>query len=216
MVGSAPSSLRDLPGTCGSGSDHHGILAHDVLDHLVQDFRLYRLLNKVSRALLQRRNDVFLVADRRDHDYASMRMLAHDALGCLDTLHLGHGDVHQDDVGRNPIVFGDGGAAVTGFTGHQAAESLDHARKVLARKNGIVHYQVTDWLSVLRSKKSRELLHTCVLNWPCVSAQPNLILLHQHARFLAALRYQRVCQSVEWNDSHNIAAINRGTRHSVY
>jgi len=68
-------------------------------------------------------------------------VLANDALDGFNALHLGHGDVHQDDVGFDAVEFGDGGKAVAGFTGNFAAEKLDHFHDVLAREDGIVHHE---------------------------------------------------------------------------
>src|SRR5215510_432132 len=59
LIGSAP--VR-------GGRCRNSVVAHHVFDHLVQDFRLHRLLDKMARAFLQRGHDVFLIADGRHHN----------------------------------------------------------------------------------------------------------------------------------------------------
>ena len=116
--------------------------------HFVQHLRLHRLLHEVLRAFLERRQNVFLVPDRRDHDDARAGVLPHDALHRLDPFHLRHGDVHEHDVRTTPVEFRDGRQAISGFAGHFAAEHLDHFDQILAREDGIVHHQVANRLIV--------------------------------------------------------------------
>src|SRR5215469_13236683 len=124
MVESTPSSCKSAP--LDGGCTHDGIIPHDVLDHLIEDLRLHRFLHKVASTLLQRGHNVLLVADGGNHDDASIRMSAHNALRSLDALHLRHGDIHQHHVGADAIVFRDRGAAVSGFTGNLATKRFHH------------------------------------------------------------------------------------------
>ncbi len=114
------------------------------------------------RALLQSRENIFLVPHRRHHHDPRLGVLPHDALHRLDALHLRHGDVHEHDVRLAAVVFRDGGQAVAGFPGHFAAEHLDHFDEVLARKDGIVHHEVANRL-IIFSEQSGELFHGLLL-----------------------------------------------------
>jgi len=100
------------------------------------------------RALLERGENVLLVADRGDHDDTRVWMLTHDTLDGFDALHLRHGDVHEHDVRRGALELGDGSEAVTGFTGNFAAEDFDHLDDVLAREDRIIHDEIADGLVV--------------------------------------------------------------------
>src|SRR2546423_94340 len=121
LMNGCMSSIFMLFTGSGGGRDCD-IVAEDVTNDLVQHLGLDRLLDEVARALLQRGDHVLLITDGRDHDDARLRMLAHDALNRLNPFHLGHGDVHEDDVRLGALVFGDRGAAVAGFSGELATE----------------------------------------------------------------------------------------------
>src|ERR1700690_1540982 len=135
------------------------ILTHHVLDHFVQDFRLYRLLHEMTGSALQRRHNFLLISDRGHHDNARFGMLLHNLLGSLDPLHLGHRDVHQHDVRRGALIFGYSGHTVSRFARHLATEGFDHSGQILTREDGIVHYQVADWLTILSAFHWCKLLH---------------------------------------------------------
>src|SRR5277367_757022 len=135
------------------------ILAHDVLDHFVQDFRLHRFLHEMTCAALQCRHDVLLISDGGNHDNARVGMLLHNLLGSFDPLHLGHGDVHQHDVRLEALIFGYGGHAIPGFACNLATECFNHPGQILACEDGIVHYQVANWLTVLTALDWYKLLH---------------------------------------------------------
>src|ERR1700736_4041980 len=76
-----------------SGSGHHGtVVAQDVLDDFIQNFRLDRLLHEMARAPLQRRHNVLLIPDGGDHHDARFRVLLDNPFGSLDPFHLRHGD----------------------------------------------------------------------------------------------------------------------------
>ena len=105
----------------------------------------------MTGSALQRRHDVFLVADRRYHDNAGFRMLAHDLLGRLDPFHLRHGDVHEHNIGIDALVFGNGSHAVAGFTCHLAAKGFYNAGQILAGEDRIVDHQIAHRLTVLGS-----------------------------------------------------------------
>src|SRR5205807_8621998 len=151
-----------LPGQRYGRTGRVRVITQDVAKNFVQYFRLDRLLHKMLRALLQRGENILLVADRRHHHDARVAVLAHDALDRFDAFHLRHGDVHEHDVRLDAVVFGDGGQPVAGFAGQLAAEHLDHFDEVLAREDGIVHYQVADRLIVF-SQQSGELFHGLLL-----------------------------------------------------
>src|SRR6516165_6559299 len=87
------------------------IVTENVAKDFVKDFWLHGFLDKVLRAFLEGGENVFLVADRRDHDDAGVSMLAHDALDGFDAFHLRHGDVHKNDVRLDAVEFCDGGEA---------------------------------------------------------------------------------------------------------
>src|SRR5271169_5559502 len=148
-----------ISGPRARGLSRSAILAHHVLDHFVQDLRLYRLLHEVTRSTLKGCHDVLLVSDRGHHDDARFGMLLHNLLGSFDSLHLGHGDVHQHDVRCEALVFGYGGHAISGFACDLAPECFDHPGQILAREDGIVHYQVANWLTVLTAFDWYKLLH---------------------------------------------------------
>ena len=76
-------------------------------------------------------------------------MSAHDFLGRFDSFHLWHGDVHEHDVRMRAFVLGNGGETVPGLARHLAAKALDHAGKVLARKDGVIDDQIANRLTVL-------------------------------------------------------------------
>src|SRR6266567_4291027 len=144
-----------------SGSDRHrAVIAQYVLDDFVQHFWLHWLLHKMACSPLQRRDNVFLVADRGNHDDACFRMLLHNPFGSLDAFHLRHGDVHEHDVRMRAVELADGSQAVAGFSRHLPAEGFDHAGKILTGKHGVVHNQVADRLPVLTAFYGCKLLHT--------------------------------------------------------
>src|SRR5204863_7778916 len=65
-----------------------------------------------------------------------------------DPFHLRHGYVHQHDVRTSAVVLCNSRAAISRFTRYLSAKRLNHAGQVLARENGIIHYQITDGLAV--------------------------------------------------------------------
>src|SRR5882762_3283318 len=113
-------------------------------------------------ALLQRGQNVFLIADRGNHDNFGVGILAHDTLDRFNAFHLRHGDVHEHDVRLGAIEFGDGGEAVTGFARDFAAEELHHFNDVLPGEDRIVHHQISDGLAVF-PEQSSELWHNHLL-----------------------------------------------------
>src|SRR6266704_536834 len=120
MAESIPSSLGGI--SSGSGASHgRGIFAEHILDDFIEKLGLDWLLYEVPRTLLQRSNDVLLVADGRHHDDARVGVLANDSFSGLDAFHLRHGDIHENDVRLGAIVFGDRGAAVARFSCDLAA-----------------------------------------------------------------------------------------------
>src|SRR5580704_14577422 len=148
-------SLDSRSGCAGHGA----VIAEHVLDDFIEHFRLYRLLHEMPRATLQGGHDVFLVADRRDHDHARIRMLLHDALGRFDPFHLRHGDIHEHDVRMRAVVFADCSQAVAGLGRHLPAEGFDHASQVLTGENRVVYDQVANRLPVLAAFYRCKLLH---------------------------------------------------------
>ncbi len=125
------------------------IVTENVTKDFVQDFGLNGFLDKMLGALLQRGQNVFLITDGGDHDDAGVGMLPDDALDGFNALHLGHGDVHENDVGLDAVELGNGREAVARFAGDFTAEDLDHLHDVLAGEDGIVHHEITDRLLVL-------------------------------------------------------------------
>ena len=158
-------------------------ISQDILHHFVQNLGLHRLLNEMARAFLQGRDDVLLVANRRDHDDARIRALADNALSGLDAFHLRHGDVHQHDVGLSAAVLGDCGATVASLTGHLTAEGLDHLCQVLACKNRVVNDQVTNRPLILASNEWGKLLHKNLTS----SSVQTLVQTSRNANFLFSL-----------------------------
>src|SRR5258708_25825995 len=112
------------------------IVTKNVTKDFVENFGLNGLLDKMLGALLQSGKNVFLVADGGDHDDSRVGVLPHDALNGFDSFHLGHGDVHDDDVGLDAIELVDGGAAVSRLAGDDAAQSFDHLPDVPALEDG--------------------------------------------------------------------------------
>jgi hypothetical protein len=102
----------------------------------------------VARAFLQSGHDVLLVSHRGDHDDAGFGVLADDALGGLDAFHLGHGDVHEHDVGTGALILGDGGAAVASLARDLSAEGLDHLGEVAPREDGVIDDQEAERLPI--------------------------------------------------------------------
>jgi len=98
------------------------IVTENVTKDFVENFGLNGLLDKMLGTLLQSGKNVFLVADGGDHDDARVGVLPHDALNGFDAFHLGHGDVHEDDVGLDAIELGDGGDAVSSLAGDDAGQ----------------------------------------------------------------------------------------------
>src|SRR5579863_6210161 len=148
-----------ISGPRARGLSRSAILTHHVLNHLVQDLRFHRLLHEMTSAPLQRRHDVLLISDGGHHDNACFGVLLHNFLGSLDPFHLWHGDVHEDDIRLEPLVFADSGHAVSGFACDLATECFDHPGQIFAREDGIVHYQVADRLTVLTAFHWRKLFH---------------------------------------------------------
>src|SRR3954453_23005767 len=70
------------------GLRHGNVVTQNVLDDFIQNFRLDWFLHKMASSALQGGNDVFLVADGRDHHDARFRMLSHDLFRRLDSFHL--------------------------------------------------------------------------------------------------------------------------------
>ena len=124
------------------------IVSQNVTKNFIQHFRLHRLLHEMLRALLQRRQDVLLIAHRRHHHDSRIRVLPHDPLHRLNSFHLWHGDVHQHDVRLAAVIFRDRRQPVACFPGHFPAELLDHLDQVFAGEDGVVHHQIADRLLV--------------------------------------------------------------------
>src|SRR5215469_9622379 len=157
--------IKDAPGKRHRRARGIWIISEDVAENFVKNFGLDRLLHEMLRAFLERRKNVFLVADGGNHHDARLCVLAYDALDGLDALHLRHGDVHKHDIGLGAVVFRNGRQAVAGFTRYFAAELLNHLDQVLAGEDGVVHHQIADRLLVF-SKQRSELLHDLLLNSP--------------------------------------------------
>ena len=62
-----------------------------------------------------------------------------------------------------PVVFGDGGQAIARLAGQKSAKGLHHASQVLARKHGVVHDQIADWLPVFAAFYGCKLFHNDLL-----------------------------------------------------
>src|ERR1700723_3776832 len=133
MAGSDPSSSSFL--LAGADCSCDAVIIENVTDDSVERVGFYGLLDEVARALLQGGKDVVLIADGRKHYNTGVSMFLDNTLDGFDALHLGHGDVHENDVGFRASVFGDGCAAVTRFADHLAAEGLDHFRETLSRED---------------------------------------------------------------------------------
>src|SRR5271157_516415 len=137
-----------LPGQLDWDGRRIGIVPENIAKNFVKHFGLDGFLDEVLGALLQRGENVLLIANGRNHDDAGVAMLADDALDGLDALHLRHGDVHEDNIGVGAVELGNGGQTVTGFTRYFAAEELDHLDEVLAGEDRVVHDQVAYGLLV--------------------------------------------------------------------
>src|ERR1700678_2497302 len=148
-----------ISGSRARGLSRSAILTHYVLDHFVQDLRLDRLLHEMTRAPLERGHDVLLISHGGHHDNACFGVLLDNLLGSFNALHLGHGDVHEHDVGLEALIFGYGGHAVSGFACYLTAECFDHPGQILAREDGVVDHEVADWLTVFAAFHCCELLH---------------------------------------------------------
>src|SRR5580700_228867 len=163
MVGSDPSSSRALPGAhrCGDA-----VVVQHITNDFVKRIRLHGLLHEVACALLQRSQDVVLVADRGNHDDSRLRVFLHNALDRFDALHLRHGYVHQNEVGRGSRVFGDGGAPVTSLSDDLSAKGFDHLGEALSSEDRIVDDQVTHGLAILFPRQWLKLFHDYLLRNP--------------------------------------------------
>jgi len=75
-------------------------------------------------------------------------VLLDNLLRSLDAFHLGHGDIHQDDIWFEAIIFGDRSFAVAGFTDQLAPKGFNNAGQVFSCKDRVVHYQVADRLAI--------------------------------------------------------------------
>src|SRR5579864_981155 len=126
-------------GSRSCGIRHCAVFTKHVLDHFVEHFRLHGFLHEMTRAPLQRGDNVLLISNRGDHDNARFRMLLDDPFGRFDPFHLRHGNVHEHDVRMCAVELADSGQAVAGFSRHLPAERFDHAGQVLTCKYGIVH-----------------------------------------------------------------------------
>src|SRR5229473_5067381 len=135
------------------------VVTHHVLDDLVENFRLHRFLHEVTGAALQGGHDVLLIADRRHHYDAGVRMVAHDLLRRLDAFHLRHGDIHQNDVGCQPFVLADCRNSVASLADYLSTECFDHSSQVLAGEHGVIHDQIAHRLSVFAPSYGRKLVH---------------------------------------------------------
>src|SRR5215471_15638586 len=142
------------------GVGYRTVVAQNVLDDFVEHFGLYRLLDKMPGAPLQRGDDVLLVSDRGDHDDARFGMLLDDAFGGLDAFHLRHGDVHEHDVGMRAVELADGSQAVTGFGRHLPAEGFNHAGEIFPGEHGVIYDEITHRLPILAAFHWCKLLHT--------------------------------------------------------
>src|SRR5471030_712575 len=87
MKGWISSIFMRLDPSAGRSRDR-AIFSQHVLDDFVQHFRLDRLLHEVTRAPLQGRDNVFLVAHRRHHDDARLGVRLDDFFGRLNAFHL--------------------------------------------------------------------------------------------------------------------------------
>src|ERR1700683_2341952 len=161
--------LRIKESNCGS----YAFIAQYVTDDFVECIGLHWLLNKMASALLQSSQNVVLIAHRRDHNDAGLRVISDNALHGLDALHLRHGDVHQHDIWRGTGVFGDGGQAVARLASHRAAKSLDHFGQAFAREDGVVHDQIADRLLVLLACEGFGFLHDDLLRFPGSTSTPS-------------------------------------------
>src|SRR5437899_8122850 len=161
-----------MSGSRAGGGGHRTVLTHHILDDFVQHFGFDRLLHEMTRAPLERGHDVLLVAHRGHHDDARLGMLAHNLLGGLNPLHLGHGNVHEHDVGTGTLVLGYGCHAVARFASQLSAECVDHAGQVFASEDGIIHYQVADRLTVFAAFHRCKLLHIATSS--CLNSTPAL------------------------------------------
>src|SRR5262249_8715220 len=127
-----------------------------VIQHVADDFveRVWLdwFLDEVPRAFLQRRENVVLVADRRNHNDARFGMLLDDALDRFDAFHLRHGDVHEDNVRLDASVLRDSCAAVSCFASERAAERLHHFGEAFSREDRVVYDEIADGLVVLSSE----------------------------------------------------------------
>src|SRR6185437_11002427 len=123
----------------------------------------------MARSLLQRCEDVVLVADGRDHDNARLGMLADDPLDSFDALHLWQGDVHQDNVRVCARVLGNRCAAVASFACNLAAKCVNHLCQALAREDGVVYYKIADGLAILLSSQWRKWFHDFVSSSPILT-----------------------------------------------
>src|SRR3954469_18455021 len=89
-----------------------------------------------------------------------------DFLSSFDAFHLWHGDIHDDDIRVKAIIFGDRSLAVSSFADQLAAKSFNDAGQVFAGEDGVIHYQVADWLAIF-AFYCRELLHVATSPVSC-------------------------------------------------
>ena len=139
------------------------ILVQHVSKNFVKRFRLHGLLNEMASSPLECRKNILLIANRRDHHHTRVRMLLHDPLDGFDSLHLRHGDVHQNHVGIRPGVLRNGRTAVASFADNLAAKSAYHLRNGLSREHRIVHDEIANGLAVLLSPQGFKRFHEDLL-----------------------------------------------------
>src|SRR5690242_14955718 len=76
-------------------------------------------------------------------------MLLDNALSGLNPFHYRHGDIHQDEIWLQAVIFRDSRGAISSLTGDLTTKRFDDAGQVLPGKHRIIYYQKADWLPIL-------------------------------------------------------------------
>lgn len=97
------------------------------------------LEQEAARPRAERRVDVGVQVEGREDQDADVREVGADPPGGLDAVHLGHADVHEDDVGAFALGQRDRLGAVAGLAdGAQARRGVDQDAEAAAQQGLVV------------------------------------------------------------------------------
>ena len=118
-----------------------GLAAHDAAEEGGDLLRRLGLQQVAGRATADRREQVLLRVRRREHDDLRVGRLLADPGKSRQTVHAGHGQVEQDEVGLQTLCGGDRLLAVRRVAHDLEALLRKEGRERVARQRVIVHEQ---------------------------------------------------------------------------